>query len=119
MKSKANFGKYSGQLLAQLDIANDNDFISAKQAAQLIGISLRTMRYREAEGKTPPRISGKGTALPYRLKDIKTYAKRSQQEEALRLLNYAPEDIDYVFTLQPSKRKTIFVQHGFHPSLWS
>jgi hypothetical protein len=118
MKSKAKLGKYSDQLLVQLGVANDNELINAKQAARIIGISLRTMRYREADNKTPQRIAGKGSALLYRLGDIRAYAKRYQQEQALKALSFGPDDIEFIFSFRPSKLKTTFIQYGLHPSLW-
>jgi transposase len=99
-------------------MAKGKNIVTTAEAAKMIGVSLRTIRYWEAQGQTPPRTPPGSYPRGYRLKDIEAFAKVYRLKQALVAIGLSPEQAAEVMTLTRLKRREMLVKWGFPPSLW-
>ena len=68
------------------NVANGKYFekITSKNAAEILGISLRTLRRWERAGLTPPRDDPRYYTRNYVKTDIEAFAKAYQEEKTIR-----------------------------------
>ena len=86
MTNRTSWVELKAQLTQTPAVAIRIERISSKKAAEMLGISLRTLRRWERAGLTPPRDDPRYYSRDYAKADIEAFAKARQEAKSLRRL---------------------------------